>query len=45
LVFSDGNYWFGGKTSLNGVDNPLTLEKSSRIGVTAAIPVSKHQTL
>jgi hypothetical protein len=30
---------------LNGVDNPLTLEKSSRIGATAAIPLSKHQTL
>ena len=46
LWFSlDGNYWFGGKTSLNGVDNPLTLEKSSRVGATAAIPLSKHQTL
>jgi outer membrane putative beta-barrel porin/alpha-amylase len=46
LWFSlDGNYWFGGKTSLNGLENPLTQEKSSRIGGTAAIPVSKHQTL
>jgi hypothetical protein len=46
LWFSlDGNYWFGGKTSLNGVENPLTLEKSSRIGATASIPVSKHQSL
>jgi hypothetical protein len=46
LWFSlDGNYWFGGKTGLNGVVNPLTQEKSSRIGGTAAIPVSKHQTL
>jgi hypothetical protein len=46
LWFSlDGNYWFGGKTSLNGVENPLTVQKSSRIGVTAAIPVSKHQSL
>jgi hypothetical protein len=46
LWFSlDGNYWFGGKTSLNGIDNPLTLEKSSRIGATAAIPLRKHQTL
>jgi hypothetical protein len=40
-----GNYWFGGKTSLNGLENPLTQEKSSRIGGTAAIPMSKHQTL
>jgi hypothetical protein len=46
LWFSlDGNYWFGGKTSLNGLENPLTQEKSSRIGGTAAIPMSKHQTL
>ena len=46
LWFSlDGHYWFGGKSSLNGVENPLTLEKSSRIGGTASIPVSKHQAL
>jgi len=46
LWFSlDGNYWFGGRTSLNGVENPLTLEKSSRIGGTAAIPLRRHQTL
>ena len=46
LWFSlDGNYWFGGKTSLNGVENPLTFEKSSRIGGTASIPVNKHQSL
>jgi hypothetical protein len=46
LWFSlDANYWFGGKTSLNGVENPLTQEKSSRIGGTASIPVSKHQSL
>jgi len=41
----DGNYWFGGKTSLNGVENPLTLQRSSRLGATASIPVSKHQAL
>jgi hypothetical protein len=46
LWFSlDGNYWFGGKTSLNGLENPLTQEKSSRIGGTASIPVSKHQSV
>jgi hypothetical protein len=44
-VSLDGNYWFGGKTSLNGVENPLTRQKSSRIGATASIPVSKHQSL
>ena len=46
LWFSlDGNYWFGGTTSLNRVENPLTLQKNSRVGVTASIPVSKHQSL
>ncbi len=41
----DGNYWFGGKTSLNGVENPLTFEKGSRIGGTVSIPVSKHESV
>ncbi len=46
LWFSlDGNYWFGGKTSLNGVQNPQTRENNSRIGATASVPVSKHQSL
>jgi hypothetical protein len=46
LWFSlDGNYWFGGRTSLNGAENPLTLERNSRVGGTASIPVSKHQSL
>jgi hypothetical protein len=41
----DGNYWFGGKTSLNGIQNPLTKESNSRIGGTVAIPITKHQAL
>jgi hypothetical protein len=46
LWFSlDGNYWFGGTTSLNGVQNPLTVQRNSRIGATASIPISKHQSL
>jgi hypothetical protein len=46
LWFSlDGNYWVGGKTSLNGTENPLTREKNSRMGLTAAVPVSRHQAL
>jgi Putative MetA-pathway of phenol degradation len=44
-VSLDGNFWFGGRTSFNGVENPNTLQTNSRIGGTAAIPVSKHQTL
>lgn len=41
----DGNFWFGGKTSLNGVENPQTVLTNSRIGGTVSIPVSKHQSL
>ncbi len=39
----DGNFWYGGRTSVNGVDNPNTVQKNSRIGATISIPVSKHQ--
>ena len=46
LWFSfDANYWFGGTTSVNGFANLATRQTSSRIGGTAAIPFSKHQTL
>ena len=44
-VSLDGNYWFGGTTSLNGVPNPLTVQRNSRVGVTAAIPLNKHQSM
>ncbi len=41
----DANYWFGGTTSLNGVSNPGTVQRNSRVGVTASIPLSRHQSL
>ena len=41
----DGNFWFGGKTSINGVENPSTMQRNSRIGGTVSIPVSKRQSL
>jgi hypothetical protein len=41
----DGNFWFGGKTSVSGVQNPLTEQRNSRIGGTVAIPITKHQSL
>jgi len=44
-VSVDGNYWYGGKTSLNGVQTPTTLQANSRLGATAAIPITKHQSL
>lgn len=44
-VSLDGNYWYGGVTSLNGVETPTTLQANSRLGATAAIPITKHQSL
>ena len=44
-VSLDGNYWFGGTTSINDVQNEATVQKNSRIGVTASIPLSKHQSI
>jgi Putative MetA-pathway of phenol degradation len=41
----DGNYWYGGATSVNGVETPTTLQANSRIGATVSIPISKHQSL
>jgi hypothetical protein len=42
----DGNFWHGGTTSLNGVENPNTVQTSSRLGVTASVPFfGKHQSL
>jgi hypothetical protein len=39
----DGNFWHGGTTSLNGVENPSTVQDNSRIGATLSTPVTKHQ--
>lgn len=39
----DSNFWAGGQTSLNGVENPNTLQRNSHVGSTVSIPVSKHQ--
>jgi hypothetical protein len=41
----DGNYWHGGTTSLNGVENPATVQNNSRVGATLAVPFTKHQSL
>lgn len=44
-VSLDGNFWRGGTTSLNGVENPATLQQNSRVGITASFPVTRHQSL
>lgn len=41
----DGNFWYGGRTSLNGVENPATRQANSRIGFTGSVPISRHQSI
>ncbi len=41
----DGNFWLGGRTSLNGTEDINTLQRNSRVGGTLSVPVSKHQSL
>ena len=41
----DGNFWFGGTTSLNGVENPVSYLRNSRLGGTVSFPISKHQSI
>jgi Putative MetA-pathway of phenol degradation len=41
----DGNFWFGGRTSLNGIENFSTMQKNSRVGATFSVPMSRHQSL
>jgi hypothetical protein len=44
-VSLDGNFWRGGRTSLNGVENPATLQQNSRVGVTASVPLTRRHSL
>ena len=41
----DGNFWFGGTTTVNGSKRPDTRQTSSRVGVTLSVPVTAHQSL
>jgi hypothetical protein len=41
----DGNLWFGGVTSLNGIQNLKTRQTGSRVGVTGSYRLSQHQTI
>jgi len=41
----DGNFWFGGTTSLGGIANTVTRQTSSRIGGTFSVPLKTHQSL
>jgi hypothetical protein len=41
----DGNFWWGGVTSLSGIQNLATKQTGSRIGGTVSFPISKHQSI
>lgn len=41
----DGNYWYGGETTVNGVFKVGTLQSNSRIGGTVSVPLTKHQSV
>jgi hypothetical protein len=41
----DGNFWFGGATTLNGIRNPSTHQTSSRLGGTFSLPITKRQSI
>jgi len=41
----DGNFWWGGVTTLNGIRNPDTAQTSSRIGGTFSLPLTRHQSV
>ncbi len=44
-VSLDGNFWYGGRTSLGGVENAATLQQNSRVGLTASLPITRRQAL
>lgn len=41
----DANYWSGGEVTVNGVPNTGSYQRSSRVGVTASVPVTAHQSI
>jgi hypothetical protein len=46
LWFSlDGNFWFGGTTSMGGKSEPATRQTASRMGFTGAVPLTQHQAI
>jgi hypothetical protein len=43
-VSLDGNFWTGGRTTVNGTEK-ADYQKNSRVGATVAIPLNQHQSL
>jgi len=43
-ISADGNFWRGGRSSINGVENNDE-QRNSRAGITAALPINQRQAL
>jgi len=41
----DGNFWYGGNTTLNSKESPNSYQANSRVGATVSVPISKHHSL
>ena len=41
----DANFWAGGESNVNGVSNPATYQRSSRVGITASVPLTARQSI
>jgi hypothetical protein len=41
----DANFWWGGITSLSGIQNLATKQTGSRLGGTVSLPIGKHQSI
>lgn len=44
-VSADGNFWFGGQTSVNGQEAGSTLQSNSRAGATSQLRLTQHQSV
>ena len=41
----DGNFWWGGISSLNGIRNLESKQEGSRLGGTVSFPISRHESI
>jgi hypothetical protein len=41
----DGNYWYGGATTVNNVHKIGTLQSNSRVGGSVSVPFTKRQSM
>jgi hypothetical protein len=44
-VSFDINYWYGGRTSVDGIESSSSLQANSRFGVTGSLPITRHSSV